>query len=371
MLPDRTPWALIAALYAAGLIAAGQFAKVSLTLGPLALAYPGWPVAFAVSGVAVMGILFGVMAGGLTASIGPRRAILIALTVSAVAGGGQALLPVFPVLMALRVIEGAGHLVLVVAIPTLMAALSAPRDRGLVMGLWATFFGVGFALAALVVGEAAAPVYGWHGALAALIALILWRMLPRGIASDRRALPRMADHLTIYTTPRLFAPALGHGIYAFAFLALVTYLPVALDAAWLAPVLPVVGIVGSLMAGALTRLIAPGALVAGGFAAMAAVFAVAMALPGMAAPVSVLAMLISGLVAGGGFAAVPALNGADADRALANGALAQLGNIGTFAGTPVLAALGVGASLPMAVAVGLAGAGATALAYRAAARARA
>lgn len=56
-LPIRTPWALIAALYGAGLLAAGQFAKISLTLGPLALAYPGWPVAFAVSGVAVMGII--------------------------------------------------------------------------------------------------------------------------------------------------------------------------------------------------------------------------------------------------------------------------------------------------------------------------
>ncbi|WP_170118968.1 MFS transporter [Roseicyclus mahoneyensis] len=366
--PTRTPWALIAALYAAGLIAAGQFAKVSLTLGPLALDYPGWPVAFAVSGVAVVGIVFGVYAGGITASIGPRKAILLALVISALAGAGQAVLPPFPVLMALRVVEGAGHLVLVVAIPTLMAALAAPRDRGLVMGLWATFFGVGFALAALLVGEGAAPVYGVHAALAAAMGAVLWKMLPRGVAGERRPLPRLADHLTIYTTPRLIAPALGHGIYAFAFLALVTYLPVALEAAWLAPVLPVVGIAGSLLAGALARWIAPGALVAGGFLAMAVIFAGALALPALAAPLSVVAMLVSGVVAGGGFAAVPALNGADADRALANGALAQLGNIGTFAGTPVLAALGVGASLPMAIAVGVFGAIATALAYRAAAQ---
>ncbi|WP_438975838.1 MFS transporter, partial [Roseicyclus sp.] len=156
--PTRTPWALIAALYGAGLLAAGQFAKISLTLGPLALVYPGWPVAFAVSGVAVIGIIFGVMAGGLTASMGPRRAILAALGLSALAGGAQALLPAFPILIALRVVEGAGHLVLVVAIPTLMAGLAAPRVRGLVMGLWATFFGVGFALAALVVGDQAVPI---------------------------------------------------------------------------------------------------------------------------------------------------------------------------------------------------------------------
>ena len=47
-------------------------------------------MAFAVSGVAVIGILFGVYAGGITASIGPRRAILAALSLSALAGAGQA-----------------------------------------------------------------------------------------------------------------------------------------------------------------------------------------------------------------------------------------------------------------------------------------
>ncbi len=369
-LPERTPWALIAALYATGLIAAGQFAKVSLTLGALAVAYPGAPVAFAVSGVAVMGILFGVYAGGITASIGPRRAILLALAISAAAGAGQALLPAFPLLMALRVLEGAGHLVLVVAIPTLMAALSAPKDRAMVMGLWATFFGVGFALAALLVGEGAAPVYGVHAGLAALMGVVLWRMLPRGVVAARRPLPRLADHLTLYRTPRLFAPALGHGTYAFLFLALVTYLPTALEAMWLAAVLPLAGIAGSLATGPLARIVAPTHLVWGGFLAMAAVFAAALAQPPFAAPLSVLGLLVSGVVAGGGFAAVPWLNEADADRALANGALAQLGNIGTFSGTPVLAALGAGASLPMAIAVGVVGASITALAYRAAVQGR-
>jgi MFS family permease len=63
--------------------------------------------------------------------------------VSALAGGAQAVLPDFPLLMGLRVVEGAGHLLLVVAVPTLMAALAAEKDRALVMGVWATFFGVG------------------------------------------------------------------------------------------------------------------------------------------------------------------------------------------------------------------------------------
>lgn len=366
VLAPRTPWPLIAALYLTGLIAGMQFSKISLTLTALADAYPGWPVAFAVSGVAVMGILFGVMAGGITASIGPRRAILMALAASAIVGGAESFLPPFQAFMALRVIEGAGHLVLVVAVPTLMARLAAPKDRGLVMGLWATFFGVGFSVAALLMGDNLVLAYGGHAAFAGLLFCLLAVMLPRGVVVVRRPLPRLSDHLKIYATPRLFAPALGHGIYAMMFLALVTFLPLALGALWLAPILPLAGIFGSLLAGVLIRWITPGTLVPATFAAMALLFSLTL-MGGAAAPyILILAMLCSGVTAGAGFAAVPWLNEADDDRALSNGALAQLGNIGTFTGTPVLAALGSGAYLPVAIGVCIVAASVTFLAYRAA-----
>lgn len=362
----RTPWLLIAALYLTGLIAGMQFSKISLTLTGLAEVYPGWPVALAVSGVAVIGIVFGVMAGGITASVGPRRAILWALAASAIVGAAEAFLPPFQVFMALRVIEGAGHLVLVVAVPTLMARLAAPMDRAMVMGLWATFFGVGFAAAALLIGDNLSAAYGAHALFAAVMFGVLSVMLPKGVVVVRRPLPRLRDHLTIYATPRLFAPGLGHGIYAMLFLALITFLPVALDALWLAAVLPLAGIAGSFMAGILARWIAPGTLVWTMFLVMAAMFSVTM-VAGPAAPyVLILTMGLSGIVAGAGFAAVPWLNSADDDRALSNGALAQLGNIGTFTGTPVLAALGPSFYLPVAIIVSFMAAAVTCLAYRAA-----
>lgn len=50
-----------------------------------------------------------------------------------------------------------------------------------------------------------------------------------------------------------------------------------------------------------------------------------------------LAMFFTGLTAGANFAAVPELNHRPEDQARANGALAQLGNIGTFSGTPIYA----------------------------------
>lgn len=362
----RTPWLLIAALYATGLIAGMQFTKISLTLTELAHVYPGWPVAFAVSAVAVVGLLFGVVAGGFTARIGPGRAILGALGISAVVSVAEAFLPPFQVFIGLRVVEGAGHLVLVVAVPTLMARLAAPRDRAIVMGIWATFFNVGFALSALLMGDNLPAAYGGHGVAAGVMMLILWGMLPRGEAVTQSRLPRLSDHLTIYKTPRLFAPGLGHGIYAMLFLALITYLPASLDAIWLTPILPLSGIAGSFLAGFLARTIAPGTLVWGTFCLMAPLFALTM-VAGDAAPyVLILAMGLSGVVAGAGFAAVPWLNETEHDRALSNGALAQLGNIGTFTGTPVLAALGAGAPLPVAIVVCVLAAVVTFWGYRAA-----
>jgi nitrate/nitrite transporter NarK len=53
-----------------------------------------------------------------------------------------------------------------------------------------------------------------------------------------------------------------------------------------------------------------------------------------------------GIVQGASFAAIPELNATPEDRARAAGAVAQLGNLGTTTGTPVLAALLAGAGPP-------------------------
>jgi hypothetical protein len=57
-----------------------------------------------------------------------------------------------------------------------------------------------------------------------------------------------------------------------------------------------------------------------------------------------------GIVQGASFASIPELNAGSDDRARAAGAVAQLGNLGTTTGTPVLAAL-LAASGPSALAL--------------------
>ena len=55
-----------------------------------------------------------------------------------------------------------------------------------------------------------------------------------------------------------------------------------------------------------------------------------------------------GIVQGASFAAIPQLNHSAVDRARASGAVAQLGNLGTTTGTPVLALM-IGAMGPAGV----------------------
>ncbi len=362
----QTPWGLVLLLWAAGLLSAAQFARVALSLEALALLYPGWPVAFLVSGVAAVGVVFGVMAGGIVARLGAARVLRWALVISAASVLAQVTFPSFPFLMALRVIEGAGHLALVVALPTLMATLASDRDRSLVMGLWAAFFGVGFSLTVLVVKVLPDPsaLFAAHGLAFALMAVVLWR-LPESDAPENR--PLQWNPVPLYRVPRLMAPGLGHGLYASMFIGLMTFLPGALGQDWLAPILPLVGVTGALFAGVLARTIAPGTLVVGGFSGVALLFLSVHILTGPAAAIlAIVAILISGLVAGGGFAAVPWLSTAMADRAFSNGILAQLGNLGTFVSVPLYQAMG-----PDRIALGaavMAGASCllTLLAYRAA-----
>lgn len=336
----QTHWAMVLLLWTTGLLVAAQFAKLTLTLDALQAVYPAAPVAMAVSGVAVVGVLGGAMAGFVVAHFGVRRSVLWACALSAGLSVLQAVPMPFAVFMALRIAEGVGHLLFVVALPTMMAALARPHDKSVVMGLWGTFFGVGYAVLAVIVPPVlawggVAAVYAGHGLLLATVFPVLWAALPRVMAARSDIPDPVAIHRAIYANPRLAAAGVGHGIYTSLFIALVAFLPAALGAAWLTLLLPVANLVGTFAAGFLARRLAAPRLVVAGFALSGVLF-VAVAVTGLAS-IALLAFFATGVTAGGNFAAVPALNAAPKDQALANGAMAQLGNIGTFIGTPLFA----------------------------------
>ncbi|MHA6262148.1 MFS transporter [Arenibacterium sp. CAU 1754] len=349
---ERTAFGTVIGLWAAGLGAAAQFGKVAVTFDDLSGIYgaAGPVLGFAVSLVGFVGILFGVTAGLIVARVGARRALIAALLLGALLSAYQATLPALPLFLFSRAIEGASHLAIVVAAPTLIAQLSLPRHRGLTLSLWSTFFGVAFALLVwlglpLVRASGVGALFAAHGGYMAAMAILIAFLLPRdvvGPGQGRLNLPDVVqDHIRIYRSPWLSAPALGWFCYAASFVAILTIMPQFLpDAARDAVVgaMPLAGIASSMTLGVwfLRRLPAI-AVVQAGFLCCLLAAVTLWALPQHPAPYIALALAM-GLVQGSSFAAIPQLNATPQGQAQANGALAQMGNVGTTSGTPMLAA---------------------------------
>ncbi len=349
---DRTNFPLVFVLWGAGLGAAGQYAKISVIFDQLGPVYPeaGAALGFIVSLVGFVGILLGVVAGLVVARIRYRRAMLWALWAGAGVSLFQALLPALPLMLTSRVIEGMSHLAIVVAAPTLISQLSATRHRGFTLTLWSTFFGVAFTVLValglpLVEARGLPALFIAHGVWMAVFAVVLTLFLrPLELPAEGRLTLRglLHDHITIYRSPRIAAPAAGWLFYTFCFLAILTVLPPHITPDWRAWVLgamPLVSIAVSMTLGvAALRVISAVQLAQIGFALCVAALFWLLAVPGLPAACLALAGAL-GLVQGATFAAIPQLNETAATQSQAYGALAQTGNLGNTIGTPALLAV--------------------------------
>jgi len=349
---QHTNFPLVFVLWGAGLGAAGQYAKISVIFDQLGPVYPdaGAALGFIVSLVGFVGILLGVVAGLVVARIRYRRAMLWALWAGAAMSLFQATLPALPLMLASRVVEGMSHLAIVVAAPTLIAGLSAARHTGFTLTLWSTFFGVAFTLL-VALGLPLVAAYGLpslfiaHGLWMASFAIVLTRFLSpiqdkvEGTLSLRGLL---ADHLTIYRSPRIAAPGAGWLFYTFCFLAILTVLPPYIAPewrAWVVGAMPLVSIAVSMTLGVWAlRAISAVQLTQMGFLCSVAALTWLLLAPGL--PVACIALAAGlGLVQGATFASIPQLNTTSSTQAQAYGALAQTGNLGNTIGTPALLAI--------------------------------
>lgn len=348
---EKTPFPLIFILWGAGLGAAAQYGKVSVIFDLLPQAYPdaGAMVGWIVSLVGFVGIIFGVMAGLLVARIRYRRALIWALWLGAAVSVVQAFMPSLPLMLLSRVVEGASHLAIVVATPTLIAQMSAPRHRGFTLTLWGTFFGVAFAVLTFA-GRPFALAYGLpalffaHGVYMAIFAAIIMRWQDALPDETRQPAFRLVDmlreHMVIYRSPYLAAAAAGWLFYTFSFVSILTVLPPYIDPSLRVAVMtamPLMSILVSLTLGvALLRVASAVRVVELGFVGSAASMVWLWVVPGDPMACLVLASAM-GLIQGASFAAVAQLNDAPAAQSQANGAMAQAGNIGNTLGTPVMA----------------------------------
>ncbi|MCR9107783.1 MFS transporter [Marivita sp. XM-24bin2] len=350
------PLLLTLTLYLAGLGAAGQFSKLAVSFVTLTEVYAGHGEAIlglAVSLISLVGLILGLVAGIVVTRIGARRALLAALALGAVMSLWQATLPSLPVLMVSRVLEGASHLLIVVAAPTLIAETTPDRYRPAALTLWSTFFGVAFALTAVIAPGVIAHgglalLIGGHGVWMAVAGLAVLLVLPRPVMapSPPSRVSLLRRHVTAYATPGIATPALAWLCYTLTFVSVLTALPLLTQGTaptWLVAIAPLVSIGVALTVGvALLSRHPARPVVTLGFALCVAV-AVGILLAGFTAVTVILLFACMAFVQSAGFAIVPQINPDAASRALANGALAQMGNLGNLTGTPLLIALYQGA----------------------------
>ena len=338
----RSDWFLILLVFVIGLNAAAQVIKISLTLHPLSIEFNrSLPeISILVSLVGLISILFGLVTGNIVATFGARRVMLIALLIGVFTSLLEALLPQFLLMSILRLIEGFSHLALVVAAPAMLAHVANDRDRPIAMALWATFFGMAFAIGTVIVPKLLAwgglqLLFASHGFFLLILTLLLAWRAPYSKKMSLN-LKFLSTHFTTYSTPELCTPGLGFVFYTFIYVAFLTFLPDVVSHQSWQFWLPLLSLTATLLAGWLARflnvltisLTGFSMIVAGGFAVLANF------------ELAIWIMFIGlGLVPAAQFAMIPALNVSEADRAIASGAIAQMGNIGTASGTPVFAIL--------------------------------
>ncbi len=344
----------ILAIWCAGLGAAAQFGKISILYQDLEAHYSSaGPVGIGlmVSIVGIVGLIFGTTAGLLVTRVGARRALLAALALGAGVSVVQSFLPAYPIMMASRVLEGVAHLTIVVVGPTTIATVAPRHWQAAAMTLWSSFFGLTYAVLAwgappLVAHWGDAALFWVHAGWLAGCFGVLWVLMPRQVALTpvRSGKSLLAQHLEIYASATLAAPAMGFVCYTVAYVAVLTLLPAVATPGWggfIAVAMPLVSIVVSLTLGVWLLAYVPAVrLVQGGFAMGIAAALALWLLWGTGLGEAAAALMLAGsmgIVQGASFAAMAQLNPAPRDRARAAGAIAQLGNLGTTTGTPLLA----------------------------------
>lgn len=354
--PSPSSNTLIFLLWLAGLGAAAQFAKFAVPFTELRALYPdaGTDIGWVLTLISAVGAVLGMTAGVLVARAGLGKTLVLALILGAVMSLWQATLPDLGMMLLSRLIEGLSHLMIVVAAPTLIAQCASDRSRGFAMTLWSTFFGVSFALVAflgmpLVAARGLESLLLAHGlfmiALAAILGVALGRAPRPPVDVQRPPASLFRQHIDAYRSSRISAPAIGWLFYTATFVSLLAVLPQMLPPGSRTAVIalmPLVSIaVALLVVSALLLRLRAVTITIVGFILAAAV--VLLFFAGLPLPVLALVLFaVLGLVQGASFAAVPELNTTNESRALANGAMAQMGNIGNLLGTPLLlAVLGV------------------------------
>jgi predicted MFS family arabinose efflux permease len=229
----RTDWLAVTVVIATGIVAALQVGKAAIAM-PLVQAEFGLDLGtlgWLASIFAVLGMVGGIPAGTLAVGWGARRVLLLGLLAVALGAFLGAAAPRFSMLLASRVVEGLGFLLVIIAGPSILQRIAAPAQRDLAMALWSCFMPTGIALAML----AGLWLTDWRliwqitGALAVIAIGLTLLVVPKTDAGTRPSWAGLAgDAGAVLTARGPLLLALTFALYALMFFALFSFLPVLL-----------------------------------------------------------------------------------------------------------------------------------------------
>jgi DHA1 family inner membrane transport protein len=351
----KTRWPLVWALIFAGVVGAFQIGKAPIAvpllredLG-LSLSYASWVVGI----YAVVGAVAGLPIGLGIKYFGVRRAIVVGLLMIGVASCAGAAARGGLMLLVTRVFEGFGFIMVAIATPSLLRAVTSVKDRDLVFGLWTVYYSVGSVIVMLA-GPWLATM-GWQsiwlvtGLIALGYALVMWAVAPDVSEADGSGGGALADIGRLLRSPGPVVLALAFGLYTLQYHALTGLLPTLLverlglsiaQAGAISAATVVANGIGAFSAAWLLRAGLPlWGMVAAAFAffglASFGIFAEAMPVTSVAL-IAAASLGISGLIPALVYIAAPRLTPEPALLALAIGAIVQTSHIGHLIGPAAL-----------------------------------
>ena len=216
-------WPSILGIYLFGVLGVACLSKMIPLAADFQRALGASPGTFALmmSLLALPAAILATIGGAFVDRVGPRRTLILAAVIGAVANLGYLLAPSVPVFLAVRLLEGLTMVGVFTSAPALIMATTEGRRRVSAMTLWSTYTPTGFSLGLLLAaGFAGTPdwrvTFALHGGLFVLAAL-LGLALPQAAPAARSGpapswSSRLADLLAAYGQPGPVRLALAFGM---------------------------------------------------------------------------------------------------------------------------------------------------------------
>jgi MFS family permease len=357
----RTAWGLVLLAIGSGMLAAVQVGKAHIALMSIrsSFALSLVDASWILSALSFVGVLIAAPIGSVATRFGTKRTLaagLLILSASSAAGGFA---PTAEWLVASRVIEGLGFVLVVVAAPSLIVEVTQRRHIRLALAGWATFMPGGIALATLL----APPLLNHHtwrvvwlvdaGFLAAYV-LLLFGVSARtgGAARPSKDLQPFAELRAVITSRGPVLLASIFALYTTQHLGMMGFMPTVLvekygikpnRAGVLVSIAMAANIVGNLAAGVLLQKGIRRSVLIG----CTTIFMAAMTIGMFSAhlpltPAYICCFLFScvgGIVPGAVISAAPVHSPSGRFIPATNGLLVQGSNLGIVAGPPLISSI--------------------------------